>query len=388
MMPCMDSDALISLAADLIRAPSPSGSESQAAAVLMGAFRDLGFDEAYIDPAGNAIGVFRRGDGPTIMFNGHLDTVPLGDEALWPHPPLSGIVSDGRLWGRGACDMKASLACMAVAAADAARAGIQGTLIVAGVVQEETGGLGARYLGQQTAVDVIVLGEPSDGALKLGHRGRVEFEVTFPGRIAHAANAELGENALFPAARFLNRMEQLELPTGGPLNGSSATPTCLVSFPVDGPNVVPGSARLTVDYRTIPGDDVDDIQGRIQGICDDPRIVVAIPTEQAVSEDGSITMEFSRQVGPYLAPAESNAVETARRAIAKALPDEPAREGVWWFATDAPHLVALGGVVIGFGPGEEDLAHTTQESVRVDRLLQAREVYRAFARAFLPVVSA
>lgn len=388
MMRGMDSAALLTLAADLIRAPSPSGSESQAAEVLLRAFQDLGFDEAYRDEAGNVIGVFRRGDGPTVMFNGHLDTVPLGDEALWPHPPLSGIVSDGRLWGRGACDMKTSLACMALAAADAARTGIQGTLIVAGVVQEEVGGLGARYLGQQLPADVIVLGEPSDGALMLGHRGRVEIEVTFPGKIAHAANAELGENALFPAARFIEKLETLPLPTGGPLGGSSATPTCFLSFPIDGPNVVPGAAKLTIDYRTIPGDDVDGILDRINGLCDDARILVTIPTEQAISENGSIALEFSRQVGPYLAPADNPAIDTARAVIARTLPDEPLREGVWWFATDAPHLVALGGVVVGFGPGEEELAHTTQESVRVDRLEQATAVYRELALAYLPKATA
>ena len=381
----MDSDALVTLASDLIRAPSPSGQEGPAAEVLTRAFHRLGFDEVRRDEAGNVLGVLRRGDGPVLMFNGHLDTVPVGDAALWPQPPLSGAVVDGRLWGRGSCDMKSALACMTLAAADAAQTGFSGTLVVAGVVQEEVGGLGARHLGETFPADVIVLGEPSRLDLMLGHRGRIELEVRFPGRIAHAAKAELGENALFHAARFLAKLEGLALPAGGPLAGSSATPTQLLTFPEGGVNVVPGSAVLTVDYRTIPGDDVGAVVRRLRDLADDPRVEVVVPTEHAQSEDGGLQREFPRTVDPYLAPGESPIIETARRTLRDALGAAglPFGERAWWFATDAPHLVRSGGVVVGFGPGDEELAHTTEESVEVESLHAARAGYRALARAYL-----
>src|SRR5690606_35936055 len=138
------------------------------------------FDEAYIDEVGNAIGVIRRGEGKTLMLNGHIDTVPVGDPDLWPYPPLSGSIVDGRLWGRGACDMKSALACMVLAASDAARAGFSGTLIVSGVVEEEVGGKGSRHVGATLAYDAAVLGEPSKLHMKLGHRGAMVIEVVFP----------------------------------------------------------------------------------------------------------------------------------------------------------------------------------------------------------------
>lgn len=381
----MNADPVLTLARDLLRAPSPSGHEGPAVEVLLRAFRALEFDEAFTDAAGNAVGVMRRGEGPTVMFNGHLDTVPLGDETLWPHPPLAGEVADGRLWGRGASDMKSSLACMALAAADAARDGFRGTLLVTGVVQEEVGGLGARHLGAERPVDVIVLGEPSNGDLMLGHRGRIEVEVTFPGKIAHAAKASLGENALYHAARYLSRLESLALPSGGPLEGSSATPTRLLSFPQDGANVVPGGAVLTVDYRTIPGDDEEQVLARLAGLADDPRVEVRIPREHAESEDGAVVMDFPRTVSAYLAPGENPWVTRSREAVRAALADQgrSLAERTWWFATDAPHLVQRGGVVVGYGPGEEELAHTTRESVRVEALAQARAVYHRLALALL-----
>lgn len=371
------------LARALIRASSPSGAEGPAAQVLVGAFHRLGFDRAWIDEAGNAIGVFERGDGPLVMLNGHLDTVPVGDEDLWPHPPLAGEIVDGRLWGRGASDMKSSLACMAVAAAAVADEEFTGTLMVAGVVQEEVGGLGARWLSETVRPDVVVLGEPSKLALKLGHRGRIEIEVRLPGRIAHAAKAELGENALYRAARWLRALEQLSLPAGGPLGASTATPTRLVSHPSQGANVVPGEAVITVDYRNLPGDRPDEVLARLQALDDGARLIIS--EEHAISENRAIERTFPRINPAYLAPGESRWAELARATLRSVLPnhDLPFEEGTWWFATDAPYLAASGAVVVGFGPGEEELAHTTHESVRLDALGVATDAYRELATAML-----
>lgn len=371
------------LARALIRAPSPSGKESPATQVLHDAFERHGFDRAWFDEAGNVLGAFERGEGPTVMLNGHLDTVPTGDPALWPHPPLDAVVEDGRIWGRGASDMKSSLAAMTVAAAAAAERGFSGTLIVAGVVQEEVGGLGSRWLGESMHPDVVVLGEPSKLQLKLGHRGRIEVDVRLAGRIAHAANAELGENALYRAARFLERLEALELPSGGPLRGSSATPTRLVSYPKDGANVVPGEAVVTVDYRNLPSDAPEQVLDRLQKL--DPEATLEVTEEHAVSEGGKVQRSFPRINPAYLAPGENRWTNRARETLRAVLPTYGIdyQEGTWWFATDAPYLSASGAVVLGFGPGEEELAHTTRESVRVDWLETATEVYRDLALALL-----
>ena len=379
------SDAAVRLARELIRTPSQTGSEGPAAELLTRTMRELGYDEAYIDDAGNAIGVIRRGEGPVVMLNGHIDTVPVGDESLWPHPPLEGVIADGRLYGRGACDMKGAVACMVVAAADAAQAGFSGTLIVSGVVQEEVGGLGARHLRETLSYDVAVLGEPSKLQLKLGHRGRVELLVTFPGEIAHAAKAELGENALSNAARFIAAMDALELPTGGPLRGSSATPTRLTTYPLDGANVVPGRAELIVDYRNVPGDEPDDIVARLRALSDDERVEILVPLEHGESANGKVKASYPRFAPPYLVPADHPAVGVARGVLRDVLASagRSFEEGTWWFCTDAPHLSKASTPVIGFGPGEEELAHTTNESVAVSDLVIARRAYRDLALAYL-----
>jgi len=372
----------LELAQALVRIHSPSEHEAEVMNLMVSAFEALGFDEAYLDDAGNAFGVFRRGDGPVVMLNGHLDTVPLGDEVQWAHGPLSGKVIDGHMWGRGSVDMKSALACMAFAAKDAVAAGFQGTLMVSAVVQEEIGGLGARHIGETVKTDVVILGEPSNLNLMLGHRGRVEVEVKFPGKIAHAAKNELGDNALYYAAEFLQKVRDLELPAGGPLGGSSLTPTQLISHPQSGKNVVPGSADLIVDYRNIPGDEPEDIKARLEKLM--PEASFHMDDVDAVSENGKIKMRFPNAIEPYLTPGENTHVTTARQVVAQALEpfDVPYEERVWWFGTDAPHLAHTGGPVIGFGPGNEDLAHTTRECVPVRHLEVAREVYEQLALAY------
>lgn len=372
---------VVSLARDLIRAHSPSGRERPAAEVLLAAFGELGFDRTYLDDAGNAVGLFERGSGPHVMLNGHIDTVPLGDETLWPHPPLSGAVADGRLWGRGASDMKSSLAAMALAAAEAIEAGFSGTLSVTGVVQEEIGGVGARHLATTLHPDVVVLGEPSGLTLKLGHRGRIEALVSLPGAIAHAAKAELGDNALYRAARFLARLETMALPQGGPLGGSTATPTGIRSFPEDGANVVPGRAEIIVDYRFVPDDPAEAALARLAEL--DPEANVRVPDLETVSWRG-LPMRYPKINPAYLAPGESRAVNSARTLLRTALEGlgRSYREGVWWFATDAPFLAESGAVVVGFGPGEEELAHTTRESISLADLEASLPVYRELVLGF------
>jgi len=337
----------------------------------------------------------RCGQGPVVMLNGHIDTVALGEEHLWAHPPLSGAISqedDGaRLWGRGACDMKSAVACMVYAAKDAAEAGFCGTLIVTGVVQEEVGGLGARHLSKTMQADVVILGEPSKLQLKLGHRGRIEMQVRVPGKISHAANNQLGLNALYQAVPVLQALEAVDLPQGGVLGGSSLTPTRFVSYP-ESHNVVPGEALIVVDYRNIPQDDADAVLNRLQALMPADASIEVL-TEHAVSEDGAIKIDYPHIAPAYQTPLDSPFLQASRQALQTSLEAEgmTLEEGVWWFCTDAPYLSNMknsqGGnaVVIGFGPGEEERAHTTRENVPIAHLHTARRAYRDMCLAYANV---
>lgn len=349
--------------------------------VMTEAFNYLGFDEAYIDEAGNALGIFKRGAGPEVMLNGHLDTVPLGDATLWPYPPLSGQIAEGELWGRGSVDMKSAVACMTLAAKDAVEAGFKGTLVVSAAVMEEVGGLGARYISEHFTPDVVILGEPSNLSLKLGHRGRIELLLSFEGRMAHAAKNELGVNALYQASSYLEKLKFLQLPQGGPLKGSSVTPTRLISYPQNGANVVPGKAELTLDYRNIPDDALEAVLARLQRL--DPEVSIQVRNLRLSNASGNIHYDIG--VAPaYITPGENSYVQRTRPVLKKTLAafGLTLQESMWWFCTDAPYLAAKGAPVIGFGPGNEDLAHTTHERVPLGHLEIARQVYKDLVLAY------
>ncbi len=384
MMPGMSVPTAIDLAALLVRAPSVSGSEGPAAEVLLAAMRDAGFDDVHLDDVGNAVGIIDMGPGPTVLLTGHIDTVSPGDESEWEHPPLGGDVVGGRLWGRGSVDMKSAVACMVQAAAEAKRAGFRGRLIVAGAVLEETNGFGSMHLARTLDYDVAVLGEPSKLQLKLGHKGRVEVAATFTGSIAHAAQPELGASALEAAARFVTAMGGIELPSSDVLGSATATPTRLVTYPRSTTNVVPGRAEMILDCRTITGQSAEDVIALLSGLAQNGDVEFSVPSSTVVEPDGR-SRESPHVAPAYLLPPGSETASTARRTLKGVLADAglPFAEGVWWFCTDAPHLSAGGRPVVGFGPGEEELAHTTRESVSVTDLEVATRAYRELALAYL-----
>jgi succinyl-diaminopimelate desuccinylase len=379
-MTLLDETGVVDLARDLVRAESPTGRESPAAEVLEAALRQLGYDQVRRDEAGNVVAELVRGEGPTVMLNGHIDTVPAGDPDEWPHPPFAGVLDGGVLWGRGACDMKGAVAAMAIGGRLAAERMVAGRIVMSGVVQEEVGGLGARHLAGVSSADVVIVGEPSNLDIMLGHRGRIEVHASFPGAIAHAAKAQLGRNALARAARFVTAMEGLDLPEAPRLGRSSATPTQLRTFPVDGANVVPDRAELTIDYRNVPGDDREAVLERLRAL--DPGAAFDVPLEPFRSEDGRVEMQLRRENPAHLLDEAHPVVGTARRAL-EAVLGRAVEVGAWWFATDAPHLAAMGAPVFGFGPGDPELAHTSREHVTVEQLIDGARGYRAVVEALL-----
>jgi acetylornithine deacetylase/succinyl-diaminopimelate desuccinylase-like protein len=188
----------VGFAQDLIRIPSPSGSEEAVARRILEEMRALGFADVRLDRAGNAIGVIRgSGKAPSVLLNSHTDVVAAGDPAEWEVPPFTGEVRDGFLHGRGAMDIKGPLALQTYAAA--AMAGeAEGDVWVAHTVFEERGGLGMKVLMEDGKVrpGAVIIGESTHGDICIGHRGRAELEVVLQGLAGHASAPERARNAL------------------------------------------------------------------------------------------------------------------------------------------------------------------------------------------------
>ena len=159
-------DQIVGLCQDLVRIPSPSGCEGLLAQFILASMQELDYDETWIDAAGNVIGLVRGGDGPTTMFNGHMDIVDAGNPDDWEHPPFEADVHEGHIWGRGSADMKGGLAAMISAAGLFKVWGRQprGDVLVCAAGLEEVGGWGSDQLmkARDLGVDRAVVDDAQD----------------------------------------------------------------------------------------------------------------------------------------------------------------------------------------------------------------------------------
>ncbi|HCU07557.1 MAG TPA: YgeY family selenium metabolism-linked hydrolase, partial [Clostridiales bacterium] len=242
----MDSkyEKLIALCQSLIRAGTLSGEEGPVANLLIQFFRENDFDDIRTDAYGNVIACIKGNrPGKKLLFDAHMDTVPVSDPSVWTVDPWGGEIKDGRLYGRGATDMKGSLAAMMCAAAAFAgdtQKDFPGEIYIAGVVHEECfEGIASREISKSVKPDYVVIGEASDLNLKIGQRGRAEIVVETFGKPAHSANPEKGLNAVYKMADVIKAIKTL-IPTEHPVLGKGILElTDIKSSPYPGASVVP-----------------------------------------------------------------------------------------------------------------------------------------------------
>lgn len=365
-------DSALHFLQKLIQTPSLPGKEEEVAKLVEAEMLALGYDEVWRDEVGNVIGLIRgRGEAPAIMFNTHLDHVDPGDAAAWPSygQPYSGAIYEGKVWGRGASDIKGPLAAQVHGVAQIIPAAQRpaGDVYVTGTVQEEVGGVGARLLAQQMCdkVQWVIVGEPSSNELRRGHRGRSELLVHIKGRSVHASVPQTGANPLFVLANFLQKLPELSMAHHEELGYSSVAPT-LIRTDQKSSNVTPGELWLTLDWRHVPGEKMADAKALIEPILAASLIKgasgeVIIPLFDFVSYTG-YAKSLPAAMPAYSLAAHDPALQSAQQLLSKALA-RPIPTNFWNFATDGSHFSEAGMTVIGFAPGNEALAHTVNEHI-------------------------
>jgi succinyl-diaminopimelate desuccinylase len=374
---------LVGFARRLIQIPSLPGHEAEVAALLKAEMERLDLDEVTTDRVGNVIGWVRKGNGPSLMFNGHMDHVDPGDPAGWSHPPYAGDLDEEELWGRGSVDMKGPLAAMIYAAGLAKQHNLllPGDLCVACVVMEEVGGLGTQALLSHLKPSLAVVGEPSNGGLMRGHRGRVELAARVAGRSVHGSVPEQGINPHYALARFLMRLETLPMRQDPVFGASSVAPT-LYRTDQTSANVTPGEAQLTLDWRNVPGETSEQIIERLTPLlaeCLPPGAEshVGVKSQQLTTYTSHVE-DFPSIFPSFALPVDHPLLGAAQRILSKTL-GRSVPVGIWHFATDGGHLMAAGVPTIGFGPGDPALAHTNRERLPLEALVEGVAGYLALA---------
>ncbi|MEX0906903.1 MAG: M20/M25/M40 family metallo-hydrolase [Gemmatimonadota bacterium] len=388
----------IAFAQDLIRIPSPPGSEGDAAARVMREMIALGFHDVRTDEVGNVIGVAPgRGERPPVMLSSHLDVVDAGEHDAWEHGPFAADIADGFLHGRGAMDVKGPLALQTYAAARFTRQPSAGDVIVAHTVLEERGGWGMAHLMATGAVrpGAVIIGEATSGDVCIGHRGRAELIIELRGVAGHASAPDRARNPLLGLPAVIAALETFsaELESDPVLGPSTAAPTMVETLPRSR-NVIPDVVRVVLDWRVLPGmlpnAALDRLRRHLHGLLeltaegegparggvlpDGLELDVRFGTELQLTWTGR--RDERRLFTPgFLLDAADAVAHAAARSITVSTGRAPQLRP-WTFATDGGHTCGVHGIpTIGFAPGEERHAHTNIE--RLD-LASARVAFEAY----------
>ena len=352
---------------------NPPGNESEPARFLGGLLSAAGYQTRYFEfaPARTTLLATLEGSGgPPIGFTGHLDTVPLGS-APWTHDPFAGVVHDGRLFGRGASDMKAAVAAMVAMAIQEAGAGARGAGIVLFLTAgEETSCEGARHLAAAMElggmVGALVVGEPTGNRPVIAHKGCVRYRIAARGVSAHGSMPEQGVNAIHRIAEVVQQLSTFDFRTAPhPLLGG---PTLNIGTIAGGSgiNLVADAAEIGVDVRLIPGQREETLRARLQAELG-PDLAI-----ERLEEAGSVET-------PASDPWVRRVCGIAERYLGPGI--EPG--GVPYF-TDASVLTpALGNPpTVILGPGEATMAHKTDEYCLVSRLSESVAIYADIVAAW------
>jgi putative selenium metabolism hydrolase len=403
-----DRSNLVAFLQDLVRIPSPSTEEKALAERLAEEMRRVGFPRVRRDRIGNIIGCLpsaspstgsgrgsgHRGasPGPTLVYDGHMDTVSVSDPTSWAHNPYGAQIKGGVLYGLGACDMKGALAAMVYGAKALIDAGIQlaGELCVVGVVQEEPcEGLAIQVLIEKEGLrpDFVVLGEPSNLQIKRGHRGRVEMKVIVRGRSCHASTPNQGRNAIYDAARLIFGVELLAPQLADdPFLGQGSIAVTQIESSAASRNAIPDTCTFYIDRRLTLGETEAKALAEIQGIITREGVDAKVNvTEYRTMSYTGYECRAKEFYPPWALDQDHPLVQATARAVRETLGYRP-KIGQWAFSTDGVYTMGRANIpTVGFGPGEERFAHTVDDQIRLDDVVAAARVYARLAVEILGV---
>lgn len=375
--------AVVEFCRELVRIPSLSGEEGALAEAIRARMLALGYDRAWIDDWGNVIGQVGTGEGPRILFDGHLDTVGVTDPGTWRHDPFGGDLDQDRIYGRGSSDMKGSLAAMVYAAAGLvpARDPLTGTVYVSGTVAEElVEGPALGRVIEAVRPDYVVIGESTSLGLYIGQRGRAEIVVETMGVPAHSSTPHLGVNAVKRMAELLPIINTIPMPSDPLLGSALLEVTDIISRPYPGISVVPDRCRATFDRRLMVGETPESVIEHLdRGLAGSDGFTISIAEACFTTYTGA-EVAVAKFAPAWKTPEDHPLVRGALRGLAAA--GLSARLGAYGFCTNGSYSAGKYGIpTIGFGPANEGQAHTIDEFVDVAALLSATRGYQGIATA-------
>ncbi len=375
---------VVKLCQDLVRIKSvnPPGDELAIAEFVASTLKKAGLEVELVNHSPNRASVLGRLKSsrqiPGLLFNGHLDTVPIGKEK-WIHEPFNAEVAENKIWGRGAADMKGGLAALIVAAKTLARgcSPLKGDLIVAATAGEEVDSIGATTLAARpdlAPVQAVMIPEPSYNDVYVAEKGALWLEITTQGKTAHGSMPELGRNAVMMMVTLITEFQKLVFPyEEHPMLGGFSQSINTIAGGVK-TNVVPDHCVVTVDMRTVPGQDHQTIFRQVENLIADLR--QRIPDFEA-----SVRVVNDRM--PVEASPEEPVVQGFLDIVAEVTGERPVPKGVRYYTDAIAFVPVLKTPMIICGPGDAKLAHQPNEHVEISKLVHSAKIFTLAAAKFL-----
>ena len=367
----------------LVQIKSLSAQERDVQLELKRQMEEAGFDEVFIDGLGNVIG--RIGNGKRILaIDGHMDTVDIGNKDNWEFDPLGGEIRDGYVHGRGTVDQEGGPAAFVTAGKILKELGFNRDLtiyFVGSVMEEDCDGLCWKYIVEEDKIrpDFVISTEPTNLNIYRGHRGRMEMQVHFYGVSAHGSAPERGKNAIYMASKVALEVEKQNerLKFDEFLGKGSITVT---EFTSSSPSLcaVSDYARIHLDRRLTWGETkesaVAEIEELIKGM--NAKVEVLNYSEKAYT---GLEYGMEKYYPTWKMPEDSEIVQKGVSTYQKLFGNAP-KVDKWTFSTNGIMTCGTYKIpTIGFGPGNEVLAHALNEKVPISDLVAATALYAAFA---------
>lgn len=366
----------------LVRVPSPSGQEEGVARLVREEMTRLGF-EVDVDDWGNVTGSIDAGPGPCVLLDAHMDTVGVTQPDDWHHHPW-GERSGDRLYGRGAMDMKGPLAAAVYGIASLRGRLARGKVVVAATVAEElVEGPALLHVAERIRPDYVVICEATSLKVARGQRGRAEVRIEAFGRPTHSSRPDLGVNAAQAMVDIVLALRTIRPPSHDVLGEGILVFTDIKSEPYPGLSVVPDFCAATFDRRTLPGETEDDVLAPVRKSIEGALAGGRATASAMIAHDDFQTYTGERVSALNFAPAwffdnDSAIVVAATTGLTGAgIATELSH---YAFCTNGSGTAGrLNIPTIGFGPGQEDLAHRVDEHIEVADLASGAQGYAAIA---------
>lgn len=373
---------IIEFMRDIVAIPSMDSKIGEVGERIQAEMKKLGFDEVRFDKMGNTIG--RIGNGKRVMvYDSHIDTVGIGDPASWQWDPFKGKVEDGILYARGACDEKGSTPGMIYGLAIARDLGLLDgwTVYYFGNMEEWCDGIAPNTFVEvdpNVKPDFVVIGEPTKMLVYRGHKGRLEMKVTAKGRSAHAASNHLGDNAIYKLLPVIAGIRDLEPKLGDhEFLGHGKITVSDMHVKTPSINAVPDEAIIYIDRRMTFGETKEAVRKQVEDLIP-AEFKDSVKLEELFYDEPSYT-GFVFPVDKYFpawAYEETHPLVKAGMEARKQIGLPEAPSGKWNFSTNGIYWAGKAGIPsIGFGPGDEETAHTVNDSVSLEDMVKATEFY-------------